>query len=350
MEQLGTALLPTELWLRGAEYLRMVAHGFPQQAIPIYNRLAECCQEHNQQKDLQHYRELIREVGLNLGAKNLSKEIQNQFYQAVYHLGEKAAQEQNWDEAINNYSIYTHYDGSGKETLRKLSQMYENTKNVLEALRINEKALTYMGAYKDEDLQNRKDRYYYSLTVEQLQAAKEEVAPYFDGKYCFEKAKKLLDSQTNDPEVLNWAEHLLRLLLVLQPQNLQGLVLLARSLYRRGEKQEALRYFEDVRELKPSGNDESESWYYAIKQLGLMYIDEFQRADLAVSCFHEYENYLRSGGDTQYHLGRCYEILGDRNKAIRHYREVTHFEQHPLRYDAEAAIERLLRPANETAL
>jgi tetratricopeptide (TPR) repeat protein len=65
------------------------------------------------------------------------------------------------------------------------------------------------------------------------------------------------------------------------------------------------------------------------------------RADLAIPCFREFLNHIGSGAETLYDLGRAYEATGDRANAIKYYNQVTAYEQHPLRWEAEAAVRRL---------
>ena len=122
----------------------------------------------------------------------------------------------------------------------------------------------------------------------------------------------------------------------MQPKNLIALVQKARLHLRRGERQEGLTILEDVREMKPSGSEESDAWYFVHKQLGKFYLDELNRADLAIPCFLEYLNHMGSGADTLYDLGRAYEAVGDTANAIKHYQLVTAYEEHPLRWDAQA--------------
>ena len=78
-----------------------------------------------------------------------------------------------------------------------------------------------------------------------------------------------------------------------------------------------------------------------IKQLGTLYLDELNRADLAIPCFLEYLNDVKSGGETHYQLGRAYEAVGDKANAIKHYQMVLAYEGHPRYWDAQQAVRRL---------
>src|SRR5262249_8054025 len=152
------------------------------------------------------------------------------------------------------------------------------------ALRVTEKALLYDS--RDGNLLERKDRYYYSLEPETLQTVVEEVKGYFDVKYCVRKAKELLDKRNTDLDVIDWALHLTKLALVMQPKNINALVQKARCHLRRGERDDALKVLEDVfHDHQPSGGEETDAWYFAAKQLGKLYLDELARPDLAIPCF-----------------------------------------------------------------
>src|SRR5207248_2069800 len=160
------------------------------------------------------------------------------------------------------------------------------------------------------------------LDVEALaKTAKEDdnVRKYFDVAYCVKKAKSVLDAKNTDLDTLDWAHHLVSLALVMQPKDLIALVQKARLHLRRGERQEGLTILEDVREMKPNGAEESDAWYFVQKQLGKLYLDELNRADLAIPCFTEYLNHVGSGAETLYDLGRAYEAVGDKANAIKNY-------------------------------
>jgi tetratricopeptide (TPR) repeat protein len=220
--------------------------------------------------------------------------------------------------------------------------MYEKKGDIMDALRITEKGLCYDG--KDPDLLAKKDSYYYSLQPDDLaKAAKDDdnVRKFFDVGYCVKKAKAVLDARGADLDTLDWVSHLVSLALVMQPNNLIAMVQKGRLHLRRGERDDGLRLLEDVREMKPSGGEESDAWYFTQKQLGKLYLDELSRADLAIPCFTEYLNHVGSGADTHYDLGRAYEAVGDKVNAIRHYNMVTAYEGHPLSWDSQQAIRRL---------
>ena len=222
--------------------------------------------------------------------------------------------------------------------MRTLAQMYENDGQVLAALRTTEDALT---RGSDADLAAKKDRYYYSVDPDELRARADEVRGHFDVKYCVKKARQLLDSGGSDLDVLDWATHLAKLAMVMEPRNLVANVQMARCHLRRGERDEGLKLLEDVREMQPSGGDEREAREWTIRQLGALYLDEYNRPDLAIECLTEFQNSEKSGAKTLYDLGRAYEAKGDPGAAIRYYRQAAAYEDNPIRWDAEEGIRRL---------
>ena len=342
-EELGMASIANpEQWRRGAEYLRMAAFGLPLRRPSIYLRLAEAYGKAGETLEATKYRQLVRDAGQEIGIENLPADQRAIYFTTVKKLGDEAAAREDFDEAIYNFSLSTHDPASGVPTLKGLAEMYEKKKDVMNALRITEKALCHNG--RDENLLQKKDSYYYSLEPDKLAiTAKEDdnVRKYFDVKYCVTKAKSLLDSRNSDLEVLEWAEHLMKLALVMQPKNLIALVQKSRVHLRRGERDEGLTILEDIRELKPSGTEESDAWYFVHKQLGKLYLDELNRADLAIPCFLEYVNHIGSGAETLYDLGRAYEATGEKANAINYYRMVTAYEGHRLVWDSEQAVRRL---------
>jgi tetratricopeptide (TPR) repeat protein len=216
--------------------------------------------------------------------------------------------------------------------------MYENDGQVLQALRLTEDAMT-RGA--DKDLTERKDRYYYSVDPGELRDRADEVRGHFDVKYCVKKAKQLLDSNSPELDVLDWANHLSKLALVMEPKNLVANVQMARCHLRRGERDDGMKLLEDVREMKPSGGEEREAREWTLRQLGALYLDEYNRPDLAVECLKEFLDSEKSGAKTLYDMGRAYEAMGDTTRALKYYQQAAAFEDNPIRWDAEEAIRRL---------
>jgi tetratricopeptide (TPR) repeat protein len=111
----------------------------------------------------------------------------------------------------------------------------------------------------------------------------------------------------------------------------------ARVRLRKGERDAALVLLEDIREEKASGDE----WYQAVKILADLYLNELDRPDLAVECYKAYREYSKSGADTLFHIGRCYEALNQKPNAIKFYEAVTGYEEHPKYWEAKEAISRL---------
>ena len=140
-------------------------------------------------------------------------------------------------------------------------------------------------------------------------------------------------------EWLEVASHLIQLTMVVKPESLTAKVMYARLRLRFGERDEAIKLLEQVREPKPeqfeSGEDE-EAWYQACQMLGDIYL-EGGRPDLAVTCLTEFRKSAKSGARTLYKLGQAYEQLGDRAHAVKAYQMVTAYDGNPLVYDARSA-------------
>jgi tetratricopeptide (TPR) repeat protein len=144
-----------------------------------------------------------------------------------------------------------------------------------------------------------------------------------------------------DADTLDYGLHLARLAKVIKPESHAVQLAEARLLLRKGERQEAVRMLEDIREAKRGSGDEEDAWFVATKVLGDLYLDELDRADLAIGCYDDYRQYQRSGADTLYRLGEAYERKGDTRAAIKSYELVTAYQNHPRYWDATEAIRRL---------
>lgn len=338
--QLGkTALEDAGRWERGVDYFLIAARGNPPRMPGLYERIIDACTKQGAASKAQDYRRLLKERALEFGVANLPAEEKEIFFNQMKAFADEAALLENFDDAIAGYAVCTQNEKSGKETLRQLAEMYERKKDIVNALRVTEKALLYDKA--DKDLHARKDKYYYSLEPATLKEVAEEVKLYFDVDYCVTKTTQLLDSRNNDLEVLDWATHLIELARVMKPNDLVAMVQEARCRLRRGEREEALKLLEDVREKKPSGGDESDWWYFTNKQLGKIYLEEYNRPDLAIPCFRDYQTSPKSGADTVYDLGRSYEANNQKAQALKCFEAVTGYSEHPLRWDAEEAVRRL---------
>src|SRR5262249_58777108 len=123
--------------------------------------------------------------------------------------------------------VYAEYERAGVETLRTMASLYEQKGDALAALRVTDRALVYNP--KDKARLARKDRYYYSATPEVLKANLDPAGPELDVDYCLRKAKELLDNPDIDLDVVDWAEHLIALALVVKPASRPAKVLRARA-------------------------------------------------------------------------------------------------------------------------
>jgi tetratricopeptide (TPR) repeat protein len=343
VRQLGLTLIddPTR-WQRGVEYLRLAARGLPANAPTIFAQIAQAYQRTGDTEGAWRNYELVKRAGQAAGPANLPDEDRLAYFNTLKLLGETARARGNLDAAIEDYRLYTEADNSGIETRRILTQLYEDKGNVLAALWFTEQGLLYNG--KDADLLERKDRYYYSVTPHDLKANLESMRNAFDTAYCVKKARSVLANRSADLDLLDWAQHLLELALVVEPNHLTARLLLGQAKLRRGERAEAVAVLESVHSPKPekfASSEEEDSWYACCKILGGLYLEELGRPDLAVTCFNEFRASPKSGADTHYKLGQAYEQLGDHVRAVRCYENVEGYDGHPLAPAARDALYRL---------
>jgi tetratricopeptide (TPR) repeat protein len=347
VQQLGLALInDPERWRRGGEYLRMAARGLPALGPSIFVQIAQAHQRAGHHDEAWHNYELAKRAGLGVGINNLAPEERQTYFATVKTLGDGAMAAGQTDLAIENYRLYSESDRSGVETLRTLAQLYQDKGDVLNALLTTEKALLYNA--KDPDFLERKDRYYISVMPEWFRGHPERVPGGFDLAYCLTKARTILGGREIDLDTLDWAQHLADLAWAVKPESVTARVLLARAKLRRGEKEEAVRLLEDLREQKPERfavADDQDSWYAAARLLGDLYLNDFGRADLALNCYKEFLQSSKSGADTHYKLGQAYEALGDLPHAAKAYERVTAYEGHPLVYEARSALSRVKQAA-----
>jgi tetratricopeptide (TPR) repeat protein len=342
VQQLGLALInDSRRWRRGAESLRIATRGLRSQAPSIFLQIANAHQKADDAAGVWDNYELAKQAGRAVGPQNLTEESRKVFFDIVKLLAEEARLRDDLDAATENYQLFAESDRSGLETLRILAELYEKKGQVFSALFTVEKALLYNP--KDADLLEKKDSYYYSVTPDELRARKDSVKG-FDVAYCLRKARSILDMKDADLDMIDWAQYLIELVRVLQPENLTAKVLLARALRRRGEIDPSRAILEEVYSHKPekfASAEEEESWYVACRLLGEAYLNEMSRPDLAIPCFTEYRKSSKSGADTLYKLGQAYEQTGDLVRAKKCYEHVTSYDRHPLAPDARDALYRL---------
>ncbi|HLJ94712.1 MAG TPA: tetratricopeptide repeat protein [Gemmataceae bacterium] len=341
--QLGLALISDSAnWKRACAYLRMAARGLPGRGPSIFTQIAQAHQREGQPLGVWKNYELAKRAGREVGVKELSPDERQAYFAAIKLMADGALTHNAIDLAIENYQLYAESERSGLETLRILADLYERKGDALAALRVTEQALIYDP--KDKDLLQRKDRYYYSVMPDDLRACPETVRGGIDVAYCLRKSRLLLDAKNWDLDTLDWAQHLAEVARVCQPESRSAKVLVARARLRRGEKAEAVALLEEVRSPKPeqfASGEEEDAWYLANKLLGEAYLYELNKPDLAVECLKEFRHSSKSGADTLYKLGQAYEQLGDRTRAVKFYKHVVSYDNHPLAPDAYDALHRL---------
>jgi tetratricopeptide (TPR) repeat protein len=350
VHQLGLALLDDkERWQRGCEYLRIAGQGQPTKAPAFFIQMAKAHERAGATQAMwEHYQQAMQ-TGKAAKPANLSAEDKEALFAAVKQLGEHAMTEGKTDDALACFKFYTEYERAGLETYRTLAQLFEKKGKeapdqsedpIWLALHCTLHALTYDP--KDKDLLERRDRYYYSISAPELKRRLDHVYKWFDVDYCKQKARWVLEKGGGDLDLLDWANHLVELAATAEPDSLSAQVLRARIQRMRGESDLAIETLEKIRANKPEKfktTEEEEAWFLAHRLLGEMYVDD--KPDQAVMCLLEFRNSPKSGANTMFNLGKAYENLGDKNRALRCYEQVVAFEGNPLVYDAQEAMDRL---------
>lgn len=341
--QFGLALVDDPArWKRGVEYLRLTADSWPQHAPSLFLQIAQACEKHGEPEEARKAYEAMKEVVLAFGPQNLPTDEGTTFFMTIKRLADEAATRGDPRAATALLRIIVDGDRAGVQTFRALAEMHERLAEAIPAMHYNDLALVYDS--KDRDLLARKDKYYYSVTPEQLKQASEVIRKGFDVNYCLTKARQVLATRNADLDVVDWGLHLAELASVVTPALIEPKLLRARALLWKGEKEKALQLLEDLREAKPAKfyNDADEdSWYRSHQMLGDMYLNDFSRPDLAVPCYMEFRQSAKSGADTLFKLGQAYEALGDIPRAVRSYEQVTGYAEHPRYYEATEAVRRL---------
>jgi hypothetical protein len=371
VEQLGYSLVDEndpERSERGRGYLRIAAHGLADRAAGIFKKLADASEKIGDHQTARGYTEKIRDVSKRVGPRNLAKDQLEIFFNALRKLAtlaesegdaikmeadaahargdartgaEKDAEAKPYFEAAIDYlqEYLKAGGGAALESYRKIAELYGKTRDALNAVLNTEAALAYNSS--DPDLLRKRDSYYYSVSVERLSAAKENVGKWFDVGYCVKKAMGVLNTKDADADLLDWATHLAQLAKVIEPASNRVRLVEGRCLLRQGKRDEGLSLLEDVRESPKGSGDEEESWYNATKLLGQLYLEELNRPDLALRAYLDYKEFHRSGADTLYQIAKCYEAMGDPTNAAKFYNAVTAYEEHPRYWDAKEALKRL---------
>jgi tetratricopeptide (TPR) repeat protein len=345
VQQLGLALLDNpQQWQRGCEYLRIAAHGMPLKAANIYIQIGQTHEKHGDNAGLWANYLKAMQIGRAAGVENLTPEDRADLFATVKGIGELALKQNQLDAALEAFKFYSLNEGAGIETYRVLADLFEKKHEIWQALHCCEHALTYNA--QDKDLLARKDRYYYSITPQDLQPRLESVRKWFDPQYCRDKARWVIEKFNGDFELLDWASHLTELALVAQPGSHAARLLKARIHRLRGEIPEAVALLEEVRQHRPekfANEEEEKAWYFGHRMLGDLYLEE-KPAD-AIECLLEFRKSDEAGADTSFKLGKAYEAIGDFARAAACYEEVTAYERHPLYYEARDALDRVKRGA-----
>jgi tetratricopeptide (TPR) repeat protein len=343
VEQLGLALIDDadpDRRDRGAGYLRVAGRGLRDRAPGIFRKLADAANKAGDAESARGYLEQVKRAGLEVRPDRLAKDQREVYLAALQNLADLDDVRGDFEGAIGNLGLYLEAGGRNElEVFRRRAELYGKAGDAMNALVQVETGLTYSST--DTDLLKKKDSYYFSVEVDRLRAAKDRVSGFFDVGYCVKKAMSILNSKSDDLELIEWAAHLSALATVMQP-NANGVRLVrARCLLRKGDRDGGLALLEDIRESEKGSRDDEEAWYAATKILGELYLDELGRPDLAIKAFKDYKGYLKAGADTHYQLGRAYEAAGDAANAVREYDAVTAFEGHPRFWDAKDALRRL---------
>jgi predicted Zn-dependent protease len=320
-------------------YLRMAAKGLPVRSPAIFLTLAEASEKHNDIEAAKGYREQIKRVGLEVGTKNLPADQREIYFKNLSRMIQDSEKKGDFAAAAADQRLMLESGQNELENYRKLADYYEKAADPLNALLANETALIYKSS--DADLLARKDKYYFSVLPERLQAVRSKVDSLFDTSYCTTKANTVLAAREQTNEMLEWGNHLTTLASVMQPDSLAVKLLQGRYTLRLGDRMKGIGLLEDVREGKPTGGAEKEAWYTATRILGELYLNELKRPDLALACFLDYKEHQNSGADTLYYIAQAYEAQNDIKNAMRFYDTVTAYENHPKYWDAQEAIRRL---------
>jgi tetratricopeptide (TPR) repeat protein len=371
VEQLGYQLADDsdpERADRGMAFLRVAGRGLPDRVPTVFKKLADVAEKRGSATEARAYTEHIAAFGKKFGPANLAKDQRDIYLKALQRLAELAEAEGDvikaeadaadargdadaraakddqakplYEAAIEYLKDYlTAGGGAVLEAYRKIAELYGKMRDALNAVLNTEHALTYDST--DADLHQKRDSYYYSVTIERLDGVKDRVGRWFDVGYCVKKAMSVLNAPEADADLLDWAVHLTRLAKVLEPTSNRVRFVEARCLLRRGDRDAGLQVLEDVSESPVGSGDEEEAWYNTRRLLGQLYLDELSRPDLAVKAYLDYKKFHKSGADTLFQIAKCYEALGDLGGAVKFYKAVTVFEEHPRYWDAKEALRRL---------
>jgi len=344
VEQLGLALVDNpdpEQRERGMDFLRIAVRGLPERGPGIFLKLAQVYEKLSDQENVRKCLESGKKVALAVGPSELARDQRQSYFDTLRKLADLADQRGDFEAAIEELRQYQTDGGTAAlETYRKLAELYGKIHDAMNALLMTETGLTYNST--DPDLLRKKDSFYYSVEPDRVEKVKDRVVKWFDVAYCVRKAMWVLNAKDGGLELLDWATHLTKLAKVMKPTSHGVRLIEARVLLRRGERDAGLQILEDIHYSKEKGSgEEEEAWYTTTKLLGQLYLEELSKPELALHCYQAYKDYHKSGADTLYQIGRCYEAMGDKANAIRFFTAVSGYDGHPLYWDAKDAVKRL---------
>jgi tetratricopeptide (TPR) repeat protein len=320
-------------------YLRMAGRGNPTRGPVIFQRLADAAKATGDLEAAAGYLGQIKRSGIIHGPDKLNPEAKAIYLAALKELVEQSEARKDFSSAVEDMRLMVEAGKEDVPTLRKLAELYAAAGDPLNALLITERGLLY--AKTDADLLAKRDSYYYSVPVERLELVKDKIGRWFDVGYLLRKAKQVADQRESDLDTLDYGLHLVKLARVMEPKSHAAMLAQARLELRKANRDGGLSLLEDIREQPRGSGEEEEAWYFAVRLLGDIYLDEIQRPDLAISCYNAFRESDKSGADTLYQLGRAYEAAGNAGAALKAYEMVTMYPKHP-RYDAaNDAVRRL---------
>ena len=311
LDQLGQSLLATERE-RGASYSRMAARGLPNRAIAIFHQLATLAQDAGDTEAANGYLNQIKRAGVTAGPKSLPADSLSHYRNTLEALAANAEARGDFAAAVEDYRLLVEASEVTPDLLRRLAELYAHAGDPLNAAVVAERGLLY--AKTDPDLLAKKASYYFSIPIERVTAARQQVAPWFDLTHCIDTASRIADQREVDADTIEYGLHLARLARAVRPESQAALLAEARLLLRAGDRDLGLSRLEDLREQPRNDED---AWFAGTRLLGTIYLDEIDRPDLAASCFNDYRESPRSGAETLYQLGQALEASGDKAGAIR---------------------------------
>ena len=339
LDQLGQSLLAGEPE-RGAGYLRMAARGLPGRAVALFDQLARHAQDSGDTEAATGYLNQIKRAGVGVGPKSLGVEDRAIYLRALDALAASAEARGDLVTAVEDYRLFVEASEVTPDSLRRLAELYASAGDPLNAAVVAERGLLYAKA--DADLLAKKQSYYFSIPIDRVAAARQQVAPWFDVAHCVATAGRVADQREADADTLDYGLHLARLARAVRPDSQAAMLAEARLLLRAGERDAGLALLEDLRALPRGSGDDEDAWFAGTRLLGAIYLDEIDRPDLAADCFNAYRESPRSGAETLFQLGRALERAGDSAGAIRAYEGVSKaYGSHPRAHEAGEAARRL---------